>query len=122
MGPPIFAVCSADAGCVALLGSDPFRLYPAGDAPQFVEEPFATWQVISGSPENYLATRPDLDSFRVQVDAYGHTLAQAREIARAIRTAVETVAHVVALRSETREFDTRLYRFSFDVEWFADSA
>lgn len=120
MTPPIFDLCSVNPALISLLGSAPFRLFPAGDAPQAVERPYATWQTITGAPENYLATIPDLNSYTLQVDVYADTLAQARQVVTALFAVIEQHAHVVTLRGETREVDTRLYRSSFDIEWLVD--
>lgn len=118
MGPTIFEHCSADPALTALLGSSPFRMFPAGEAPQDTTKPYVAWQVISGETQNYIGTRPDMDRFDIQVDVYSPTLAAAREIARAIRTSVEERCHMTSFRGESREIDTRLYRVSFDLSWF----
>lgn len=122
--PPIFETCAADAGVVALLGESggALRLYPAGSAPQGATKPYAVWQFIGGGPENYLAGRPDVDRFALQVDAYADTLTAARAIADAIEEAVELVAHVTAFRGEEKDLETALYRVGFDLEWFVNRA
>jgi len=118
MYPPIFAVCAADAGVTALLGASPTRLYPFGEAPQGVVYPYAVWQLVGGSPENYINQRPDIDSFTVQVDVYADTGTTARSIATALRDAIEPHAHIVRWGGESRDQDTNRYRSSFDVDWF----
>lgn len=118
MFPPIFPVCRASPEVTALLGSDPMRLWPFGEGEQGGERPYAVWQIISGAPENYLTNTPDTDRFGVQVDVYAREVDDAREVARAIRNAIEPHAHIMAWRGESREPDTRLYRISFDVSWF----
>lgn len=118
MYPPIFATCSADSAVIAELGYDPVRLWPFADAPQNRAKPYAVWQTIGGSPENCLGARPDMDMFSLQVDVYAATPAAARSAAQAIRDAVEPFAHIVAWRGETREVETRDYRYSFDIDWF----
>jgi hypothetical protein len=120
MTPPIFDICADDPALALLLGSAPFRLFPAGDAPQAVARPYVTWQTISGQPANYLAQTPDLNSYTLQVDAYDETAAGVRQVVAALFAVIEQHAHVVALRGETREMSTRLYRSSFDVEWFVE--
>ncbi|WP_134943230.1 DUF3168 domain-containing protein [Pseudomonas syringae] len=114
---PIFAVCAADAGVTALLGVSPTRLYPFDDAPEGVAKPYAVWQVITGSPENYLAGRPDVDGFTLQVDVYATTGAQAREVTDAISHAIELKAYVVRWGGERKDTETKLYRSSFDIDW-----
>src|SRR5690606_39848770 len=59
--PPIFRLCAAAAGVKALLGTAPVRLFLFGEAPEGVQKPYAVWQVVGGSPENYLAGRPDAE-------------------------------------------------------------
>lgn len=117
MFPRLFELCAADPALSALLGDNPFRLFPAGDAPQSGDRPYAVWQVASGGPENYLNQRPNADRFLIQLDVYAPKLADARAIGEALRDVVEPVSHVVAFRGESREEDTRLFRVSFDVEW-----
>ncbi|KTB82991.1 DUF3168 domain-containing protein [Pseudomonas sp. SZ57] len=114
---PIFAVCAADAGVTELLGVSPTRLYPFDDAPEGVAKPYAVWQLITGSPENYLAGRPDADSFTLQVDVYAATGSDARAVTAAISNAIELQAYVVRWGGESKDAETKLYRSSFDVDW-----
>jgi hypothetical protein len=118
MFPPIFAVASAVPAVTALIGASPVRLYPFGDAPQAVALPYVTWQTITGFPENYIDRVPDIDSYTLQVDCYATTATSARNVAKAIRDAIETKAHIVAWRGESKDPDTLHYRSSFDVTWF----
>lgn len=114
---PIFAVCAADPGVTALLGSVPARLYPFGDAPEGVVKPYAVWQLVTGSPENYLAGRPDIDGYTLQVDVYATTATSARAVASAISRSIELVAYVTRWGGETKDPETKLYRSSFDIDW-----
>ncbi|MCO5364807.1 DUF3168 domain-containing protein [Pseudomonas alliivorans] len=114
---PIFAVCAADPGVTALLGIEPTRLYPFGEAPEGVAKPYAVWQVITGSPENYLAGRPDIDGLTLQVDVYAVSAGGARSVAEAISQAIELRAHVVRWGGENKDPETKLYRSSFDIDW-----
>lgn len=120
MYPPIFAVCAADAAVLALLGSAPVRLYPFGEAPQGVALPYAVWQTVNGSPENYLGGRPDMDQFTLQVDVYGSGIDSVRNAASALRYAIEPVAHIVSYGGEGRDPDTKNYRYSFTVDWWVN--
>ncbi|MGL3745198.1 tail completion protein gp17 [Pseudomonas aeruginosa] len=89
MYPPIFKACSISPAVTAILGASPLRIYQFGLAPQLVVKPYATWQTISGSPENYLWGRPDADGFTIQVDIFSATAAEARDAAKAIRDAID---------------------------------
>jgi hypothetical protein len=94
------------------------RLSEFGLAPQTVALPYAVWQVVTGLPENYINQVPDIDSYTIQVDVYATTATSARNVAKAIRDAIETKAHIVAWRGESKDPDTMHYRSSFDVTWF----
>lgn len=118
MYPPIFSTCAADASVQFYLGTSPTRLYPFGNAPENVTKPYAVWQAVSGVPENYIDKVPDIDSWTLQVDAYALTASEARDVAEALRDAIEPNAHIVGWRGESRDPDTKNYRFSFDVDWF----
>ena len=118
MFAPINAVCAKDAGVTALLGASPVRLYPFGDAPQDGPKPYAVWQTIGGAPENYLAGRPDVDGYTLQVDVYAAAGKDARAVAKALRDAIEPHAYIIRWGGESRDPATKSYRYSFDVSWF----
>ncbi|NCG69444.1 DUF3168 domain-containing protein, partial [Vibrio parahaemolyticus] len=99
------------------LGPNAERFYPFHDAPETPDTPYALWQMIGGAPENYVNQRPDIDGFSVQIDVYADTVADAMNVAEKLRDAIEPHAYVVAWRGTVREPGTRLYRYSFDVDW-----
>lgn len=120
MIPPIFPTVSASASVTSLIGADPVRFYPAGQAPQGELRPYCVWQVISGLPENYLGTRTDIDEINIQIDCYAETYSVVNEVATAVREAIETQSYITSLRGGERERETGLYRYSFDVAWFVE--
>jgi len=117
MYPPLFALVSADSQVRAQFGLNPTRIFLFGEAPETVAKPYAVWQTISGSPENYISNTPDMDSFSVQVDVYATTATSVRAAAQALRNAIEPRAHISAWRGESRDPETNLFRYSFDVEF-----
>lgn len=117
MAAPIFKVCAAAPGVTALLGSVPTRLYPHGEAPQGVVKPYAVWQVISGSPLNFISGRPQADRYGLQVDVYADTAAVADQVATAIQHAIELQSYVTSFNGAPRDPETKSYRNSFDVAW-----
>lgn len=118
MKAPIEQVCAADPGVTALLGAGvDLRLYPFGEAPEGVAKPYAVWQLVTGSPENFLAGRPDADSLTLQVDVYGTTSTSVRQVREAIRNAIELQAYVTRWGGEARDTETKNFRTSFDVDW-----
>lgn len=121
MMPPVFAVLSASTPVTVLLGSPPnMRLFPFGEANQDTVKPYATWQLISGIPSNYINQLPDVDDFRIQIDIWAATMASALSVAQAIRDAVEPHAHIVNAGNATRDTETRTYRYMIDAEFFTE--
>lgn len=121
MYPPIFPAVNVPA-VQALLktGYDPLRFYLFGKAPQGVKYPYAVWRMASGAPENYLADRPDTDSFTTQVDVFASPsqgAEVARNVAMALRDAIEGHAHITSWFGDDQDPDTKSYRTSFQADW-----
>ncbi len=114
---PIFKVCAASHAVTALIGDSPVRLYPFGLQDDNVVYPYVVWQNISGYPENYLDKRPDADSYTLQVDVYADTVASAASVAAALRDAIEPHAYITRWGGQSRDPETKRYRYSFDVDW-----
>jgi len=117
MYPPIFEVSAASPAVTALLGASPLRLWPFGEPPQNTPLPYAVWQTVSGQPENYLGQRPDADSWSLQVDVYADTATSARNVAKALRDAIEPTAYITRWGGDGRDSETNHYRYSFDVDF-----
>lgn len=118
MLPPIFAAINVPAVRALLqVGQGEVRFYSFGRAPQNPVYPYATWQIVGGSPENFLGDRPDIDGGTVQVDVFAKTAESARAVVEALRIAIEAVAYVTFLHDETRDPDTNSYSFGFDCDW-----
>lgn len=118
MTPAIFAPLKSDAAVQAAFGASAARIYAAGEAPEGAVPSYATWQTVSGVPENYLDERPDMDGFRVQFDVYALTRPACKAGATAIRNALELHGHQVSLNADERDAETKLYRLSFDFEFW----
>lgn len=124
INPPIFDAVKNDSGVRAVLktGNGPVRFWPFADAPQKGQPgygiPYATFQTVSGTPENYLGERPDIDSFSEQVDVYGATVAQCRAVVEALAFPLEGVAHITSWLGEITDPDTDLRRSSFTCEFW----
>lgn len=122
MFPPIFSICAADNGVKALLGTSPVRFWPFGSAPQGASMPYGVWQLIGGTPENYLGNAPDMDRFSIQVDVYASTGTVAENTAAVLRDAIEPHAYITAWRGGDRDLTTKTFRVSFDVDWIKERA
>lgn len=104
-------------------GTGPVRFYLFGMAPQNVIKPYAVWRMSSGSPENYLGDRPDIDSFTLQVDVFASPTQGAkvcREVAAALRDAIEPHAHITSWLGESIDPETQNYRLTFLVDWWTN--
>ena len=120
MYAPIFTVVSQAPAAAALLGNDPVRFWPFGEAEEGAALPYAVWQAVGGQPQNYLAGAPSMDDHTLQVDVYADSVPSARAVALALRDAIEPHAYIAAWRGESKERETGLYRFSFDVDWLVE--
>ncbi|MAG66609.1 MAG: hypothetical protein CMK74_12180 [Pseudomonadales bacterium] len=115
---PIYPVCAASAAVQAVLGSPP-SLWPFGEVPEGTTYPYAVWQSIGGGPENYINQTPDMDSYSLQVDVYGNTSESVTDVAHALRDAIEPHAHITSWLGQSKDPETKRYRYTFSVDWFA---
>lgn len=114
---PIFQACIANAAVLALFGSNPTRVYPFGLVEKPPARPYAVWQTIGGEPSQYLGNRPDVDGYSLQIDVYSDDPVSLLPAARAIRDAIEGQAYVTRWGDQVMDPETKLYRYSFDVDW-----
>jgi len=119
MTPPVFETVNTPAVRALLKTSTgELRVYAWGMAPQNVAKPYVVWQFVGGTPENFLADRPDMDGSTVQFDVYATSSASARAVAEALRYAIELRAYVTFIRGEGRDPETMNYTYGFDSDWF----
>lgn len=118
MLPPVFQTLKASTAVKNIVGQNPPRIYRHGEAPQNVERPYISWQLISGVPENNLSDPPPADRQSVQVDCWHQTDAGIETLAEAVRDAIEPVAHMTQVSVDERDEETRLYRISMDFDFF----
>lgn len=117
MMPPIFPVVAGSAAVKSVMGTAPVRFFPHGAAPQGVALPYAVWQVVGGEPENYLGSRPDVDSFTVQVDVYSDEIDSANAATTALRDAIEPHAHITLWLGTSRDDAAGRWRATFRLDW-----
>jgi hypothetical protein len=118
---PILAACKAAPAVTALLGESPIRLYPHGEAPQNVAKPYAVWQVVSGSPINYVNGQPDTDRYGLQIDVYATTAVSADAVFTALRKAIGKYAYITGFGLDAVDSVTKSYRKGFDVAWLVSA-
>lgn len=120
-GKVIYTILADSAGVGALVAN---RIYPA-PAPQDVQVPYVSYQIISNEPHDTKTGASTLDRFRVQVDSWAKNPSDTASISSACRTALDrytpgTVGgvNVDGIRYENEftdyETDTDLCRKSAD--------
>lgn len=102
------------AEAVRQLLGDPVRLWP-GNAPQDTQLPYATWEVVGGSPTAMLSDAPPADGWRVRLTVWGDSLSQANGVAVAIRDVVERVGSIESYNPTPDSDDSDAMGISFDV-------
>lgn len=112
----------------ATFGDEP-RVYPFGEAPQDVAEPYAVFTDASGNPMNHLADKPKVDSQLVQLDVYAREPSDAQNSGKALQSFFENNERfngistvVTSFRPAVRDKDTKAYRYSFDVSLTVERA
>jgi len=117
---PVFTLLAAASAVTAIVGTNPVRVYPAGNIPQSTTTdpnsnlPCVTWQTIAGATENMLSDRPVVDNQRIQVDCWALTFGAANALADAVQAALELNGYCVAINGHDFDIDTKRYRVSFD--------
>ena len=74
----------ADAGIKAIVGTKVFALH----IPEGTVLPCLSFQRLSGEPANTLSGHSGLEAISVQIDAWGKTYTEAKELAKAVRAAM----------------------------------
>jgi len=118
MLPLVFPLLAAAPAVLALLGgsASALRVYRHGSAEQGVQRPYVTWSVPGGAPSNGF-DGACADFFRVQVDCWSDDDAEIETLARAVRAALEPVAHCVGYLADERDFATQRFRISFAFDF-----
>lgn len=114
---PLFALITANGACTAALGTTPTRFYPFGTAPQAVAYPYATWQLISATPDNLLSGAPPVEVHRVQIDVWAAASnpTSADTTAAVIRDCLEATGHMLTFATGS-DPQTKSYRVSMDFD------
>jgi RimJ/RimL family protein N-acetyltransferase len=89
--------------------------------PEAQTRPYIVYFIATAVPENTLSEPPQVDDQRVQIDAYVPQTtgtAAANALKDAIIDAIEPIGHVVFGPWNAYESDTRLLRWSMDLEYW----
>ena len=117
MIPPIYQTL-LNAPAVYAIVED--RIFGSGQATQGEARPYIVWQIASAAPENNLSDTPEFDDQRIQIDCWSKDETTCKQLAQAVRDAIEVQAHITFGPWNDYEAETGLYRWSFDCTWFLD--
>lgn len=117
MVPLIQSILQGSALVRAQLG-DPIRVWPRV-APEGVVLPYATWEVVGGSPMAQLSDPPPADGWRIRLTVWGSSASQANAAAVAIRDEVERHGSIESYNPPPDDDDTGSFGISFDVRLLA---
>jgi hypothetical protein len=123
MLPPVFQTLKASAAVKAIVGTNPPRIWRHGSAPQRpdglpLSDPYITWFLVTGTPENNLSESSPVARKSVQIDCWHQTDKGIEELADAVRAALEPVVHITQESGDEQERETKLYRFSFEADFW----
>lgn len=105
----LFPLIKQNPACTALLGDNPVRFFEFGTAPQLETLPYATFQLINGTPYNKLTDPAEADQITYQIDAWAKTASELKAVANAIRQAIENDGYITFYNSG-RDDESGLYR------------
>jgi hypothetical protein len=117
---PLFPLLAANTAVTSLLGLNPVRLYPFGQAPENSPRPYATYGVYNGIPENYVTNTPDIDNAGTQIDVWAKDAASCMAVFNAIRDCLEPHAHMTSFRYAERDYDTQLYHAVLEFDFWVN--
>lgn len=80
----VFARAAANAGLIALIGTNPMRFWPEL-AVQDPPYPFCLYRQISAPREHAMGSEPGIVHGRYQIDCYALTRTEAQDLAAAVR-------------------------------------
>lgn len=91
------------------------RVYPLL-RPEGAPVPAVTYQRVGNTPINSLDGSSGLDYVRIQFDSWAATYAEAKQLAREVRTAMEAAPFKALLVLDLDDYEqaTRLYRITQD--------
>lgn len=118
MMPPVFPILNGNSAVKALLGSQPLRVYPWGQAPQNVARPYVTYGVYNGQPENQLDPTPQIDNIGTQIDIWGDSAKSCHDCFVAIRDALEPLAHMTTYQAQEKDSETQLFRARMEFDFW----
>lgn len=112
---------------LALTGSAPLQALISGRcsqqiAPEDQTRPYVVWGLVSSVPANTLSCPPEWDDQVCFVDCFAESQPIARQMMQAAVAAVEGIGHIVFGPVDGYESETRLFRWTLNIEIWNDRA
>lgn len=107
----LFQLIKQSPACTAVLGTNPVRFFEFGSAPQLQTAPYATFQLINGTPFNKLSGPAAADQITYQIDAWAKSASEIKALADAIREAIEDSGYIVFFNTG-RDDESGLFRYT----------
>jgi len=114
MTAPIYQWLSTDTAVAAIAGT---RIYQT-IAPQDVVKPYVTWNIVGGHSESYLSEGAGSDQQRIQVDVWALDGVGRKNLANAVRDALEPYGYPVGVPMDDYESDTKLFRMMLQFNFW----
>ncbi|MBB1060427.1 DUF3168 domain-containing protein [Marilutibacter spongiae] len=114
MFPPVYQTLRANATVLALVGESIGMNMPAETPP-----PYVTWFIVTGQPHDTLSEAPQSDFTSVQIDCYSGPTAErtVRDLAEAVRAALDSAGVHNRVVVNLREPDTKFYRVGIEADF-----
>lgn len=113
--PPFYQWFNDASAVVGLFGGgEAMRIY-RDELPQRCAYPAIRWQLVSGTPENYMDGPPGIDNGRFQFDIFAPTQDACDAAQVAVLEVLEAEGYVVSYNGTGRDELTKQYFTSFDL-------
>lgn len=114
MIPPVYATLMADPTVAAMTGG---RIRQDVGNPD-EGAPYIVWRLLASVPEMTTMRRAPADRCSISVDVFARDEAERETLTKAAREALEPHGHILTVQSLGKDADTRLWRMTFDMDWF----
>lgn len=116
MYPPVTETLRADSSVLNVI--DASAIYRHDDAAADRTGDYVTWSA-SFVPVNELSDTPGMDQFTVTVNCFSDSDLRVEQIARAVRDAIEPVAHCTGSPVDNRDrAGSKKYRIALQFDWW----
>ena len=114
MLPPVYATLIADPTVSSMTAG---RIWQDVGNPD-EGAPYIVWRLLTATPELTTHRRAPADRCSISVDVFARDEAEREALTAAARNALEPHGHILTIQSLGQDAETRLWRMTFDMDWF----